>query len=85
MKLTTHLQLSAEVNKTFIYTVFIAQAYQTSTELLSTWCCAVAFFLVSGAALSQEVADGKINVQSACAVNTRYIHSPIRPRGLVLN
>jgi hypothetical protein len=29
-------------------------------------------FLASCAALSQEVADGKINVQSACAVNTRF-------------
>jgi hypothetical protein len=31
---------------------------------------AEAFFSASGTALSQEVADGKINVQSACAVNT---------------
>jgi hypothetical protein len=54
-----------------IYTVFIVQAYQMSTELLGTWCCAAAaFFSASGAALSQEVADGKIDVQSACALNT---------------
>jgi hypothetical protein len=46
--------------------VFIVQAYQTSTVLLSM----VAFFSTSGAALSQEVADGKMNVQSACALNT---------------
>jgi hypothetical protein len=32
-----------------------------------------AFFSASGAALSQEVADGKFNVQSACALITRYI------------
>jgi hypothetical protein len=38
-------------------------AYQTSTELFSTWCRAVAFFSASGTALSQEVADRKINVQ----------------------
>jgi hypothetical protein len=29
-----------------------------------------AFFSATGAAPSQEVADGKINVQSACDVNT---------------
>jgi hypothetical protein len=42
-------------------------------ELLSMWRRAAAFFSASGAAQSQEVADGKINVQSACALNTRYI------------
>jgi hypothetical protein len=31
-----------------------------------------AFFSATGAALSQEVADGKINVQTACALNTLY-------------
>jgi hypothetical protein len=54
-----------------MYTVFIVQAYQTSTELLRMWCRAAAFFSASGADLSQEVADGKINVQSACAMGTR--------------
>jgi hypothetical protein len=34
---------------------------------------AAAFFLASDALLLQEVADGKINVQSACALNTMYI------------
>jgi hypothetical protein len=38
-----------------IYTVFIVRAYQTSTELLSTWRCAAAFFSASAAALSEEV------------------------------
>jgi hypothetical protein len=38
-----------------LYTVFIVQAYQTSTEHLSTWCRAAAFFSASGAALSQEI------------------------------
>jgi predicted nucleic acid binding AN1-type Zn finger protein len=33
---------------------------------------AAAFFSASGAALSQEVTDGKMNVQSACALDTRY-------------
>jgi hypothetical protein len=56
-----------------IYTVFIVQAYQTSTELLSTWCRAVEFFSASGAALSQEAANGKINVQSVCALDIRYM------------
>jgi hypothetical protein len=54
--------------------VFIVQAYQTPTEILDTWCRAAAFFSASGAALSQEVADGQINVQSACALDTRYIY-----------
>jgi hypothetical protein len=33
---------------------------------------AQAFLSASDAAVSLEVADGKINVQSACALNTRY-------------
>jgi hypothetical protein len=33
---------------------------------------AAAFSSASGAALSQEAADGKTNVQSACAVNMVY-------------
>jgi hypothetical protein len=56
-----------------IYTVFIAQAYQMSAELLSTWCSAAALFSTTGAALSEEVTDGKINVQSACALHTRQL------------
>jgi hypothetical protein len=32
-----------------------------------------AFFSASGAALSQQVANGKINVQSACALITWYV------------
>jgi hypothetical protein len=52
--------------------VFNVQAYQIPTEVFSTWCRAVAFFSASVAALSQEVADGKINAQSASALNTRY-------------
>jgi hypothetical protein len=54
-----------------IYTVFIVHAYQTSTELLNKGCRAAVFFSASGAALSQKVADGKINVQSDCALETR--------------
>jgi hypothetical protein len=38
-----------------IYIVFIVQASQASTDLLSTWCIAAEFFLASGVALSQEV------------------------------
>jgi hypothetical protein len=49
----------------------IVQAYQTSKELLSTWCHAATFFSASGAALSQEFANGKINVQSAGALCTQ--------------
>jgi hypothetical protein len=35
--------------------------------------CAAAFFSASGAALSQEVADGKMNVQAACSLNMVYM------------
>jgi hypothetical protein len=31
------------------------------------------FLSASDAAVSQEVADGKISIQSACALNTRYM------------
>jgi hypothetical protein len=33
---------------------------------------AQAFLSASDAEVSQEVADGKISIQSACALNTRY-------------
>jgi hypothetical protein len=33
-----------------------------------------AFFSASGTALSQEVADGKINIQSARTLNKVYIY-----------
>jgi hypothetical protein len=33
---------------------------------------AQAFLSASDAAVSQEVADGKSSIQSACALNTRY-------------
>jgi hypothetical protein len=33
---------------------------------------AQAFLSESDVAVSQEVADGKIGIQSACALNTRY-------------
>jgi hypothetical protein len=33
---------------------------------------AAAFFSASGTALLQEVADSKINVQSACTLDTQY-------------
>jgi hypothetical protein len=46
------------------------------TRLLSTWCRAGAFFSASGAALS----DGKMNVQSVCALNTRYNQAYILTR-----
>jgi hypothetical protein len=52
--------------------MFIVRAYQTSMELLSTWCCTAAFFSASGVALSLEAADSKINDQSACSLDTRY-------------
>jgi hypothetical protein len=35
-----------------------------------------AFFSASGPSLLQEVADGKINVQSVCALNTVYMVEP---------
>jgi hypothetical protein len=42
-------------------------------RLLSTWCRTAAFFSESVAALSQEVPNDKMNVQSACALKTQYI------------
>jgi hypothetical protein len=65
--------------------MFIVQAHQTSMELLTMWCSMAAFFLASGAALSQEVADGKINVQSACALNTQHVHILFSPLDLYLS
>jgi hypothetical protein len=41
-------------------------------RLLSTWCCAAAFFLGKWRSSFAGNSDGKMNVQSACAVNTRY-------------
>jgi hypothetical protein len=35
--------------------------------------CVALFSSASGPALSQEAADGKINVQSACSLNTVYV------------
>jgi hypothetical protein len=37
-----------------MYTVFIVQVYQTTTELLNMWCRAAGFFSASGAALFAE-------------------------------
>jgi hypothetical protein len=55
-------------------------------RLLSTWCRAAEFLSASGAALSQEVADGKMNVKSACALNIRYIHAvKLHKRNILLN
>jgi hypothetical protein len=42
-------------------------------ELLSSWCCAAAFFSACDTMLLQEVAGGKISVQSDYALNTRYV------------
>jgi hypothetical protein len=50
--------------------MFIVQAYKMSMELFSTWCHIAAFFSVNDTAFLQEVANGKINVQSACALDT---------------
>jgi hypothetical protein len=44
--------------------VFIVQAYQTSMR--------GGIFLGKRRSDSLEVVDGKINVQSACALNTQY-------------
>jgi hypothetical protein len=44
-------------------------------KFLSMWCRVAAFFSASGAALSQ----GKMNVQSACSLNTRYFTQPRLP------
>jgi hypothetical protein len=39
--------------------------------------CAQAFWSASDAAVPREVADGKISIQSACALNTLYIFIPV--------
>jgi hypothetical protein len=39
-------------------------------RLLSTWCRAATFFSASGASTLAESSDGKMNVRSACALNT---------------
>jgi hypothetical protein len=47
---------------------------------------AQAFVSASDAAVSQEIADGNISIQSACALNTRYIFTPpLRLNGVVFN
>jgi hypothetical protein len=52
-----------------MYTVFIMQAYQTSQYVVP--CGGI--FLGKGRSSFAGSSDGKINVQSACALNTRYI------------
>jgi hypothetical protein len=34
-----------------------------------------AFLSASDAAISQEISDGKISIQSACTLNTRYYYT----------
>jgi L-asparaginase/Glu-tRNA(Gln) amidotransferase subunit D len=54
---------------THMYAVFIVQAYQTSQYAVPRGCIFVGNWRSSFAGSS----DGKMNVQSACALNTRYI------------
>jgi hypothetical protein len=51
-----------------IYTVFIVQAYQTSQYVVPRG----GIFLGKWRSPFAGNSDGKMNVQSACALNTRY-------------
>jgi hypothetical protein len=50
-----------------LYTVFIVQAYQTSQYVVQRG----GIFLRKWESSFAESSDGKMNVQSACALNTR--------------
>jgi hypothetical protein len=52
-----------------IYRVFIAQAYQTSQYVVPRG----SIFLGNWRSSFAGISDGKMNVQSACALNTRYM------------
>jgi hypothetical protein len=51
-----------------MYTVFIVKAYQTSQYVVSRG----GIFLGKWRSAFAGSSDGKMNVQSACALNTRY-------------
>jgi hypothetical protein len=55
-------------NNTHIYKVFIVQAYQTSQYVVPSGGTSLGKWRSSFA----ESSDGKMNVQSACALNTPY-------------
>jgi hypothetical protein len=52
-----------------MYTVFIVQAYQTSQYVVTR----AGIFLGKWRSSFAGSSDGKMNVQSACALNSRYI------------
>jgi hypothetical protein len=54
------------------YTVFIVQAYQTSQYVVLRG----GIFLGKWRSAFAGSSNGKMNVQSACALNTRYNHHP---------
>jgi hypothetical protein len=49
------------------------------TRLLSTWCRPAAFFLGKWRSSFAGSSDGKMNVQSACALNILYNHQQTKP------
>jgi hypothetical protein len=55
------------VKRLSIYTVFIVQAYQTSQYVVPRG----GIFLAKWRSSFAGSSDGKINVKSACALNTR--------------
>jgi hypothetical protein len=72
--------VNQNVNKfqnVWIYTVFIAQAYQTSQYVLPRG----GIFLGKCRSSFVGSSHGKMSVQSACALNTQYIqaHNEKRP------
>jgi hypothetical protein len=70
ISIIVYFSMNANINSGFlIYTVLIVQAYETSQYVvpcsgifLGKWLCSFAGSF-----------DGKLNVQSACALNTQYL------------
>jgi hypothetical protein len=56
------------LNTIYIYTVFIVQAYQTCQYVVPRG----GIFLDKWQSSFEGSSDGRMNVQSACALNTRY-------------
>jgi hypothetical protein len=57
------------IKAAYMYTVFIVQAYQTSQYAVPR--CGI--FLSKWRSSFAGSSDGKMNAQSACALNTRYL------------
>jgi hypothetical protein len=60
--------MTSDITRSCLYRVFIVQAYQTSQYVVPRGGVSLSKWRSSFAGNS----DGKMNVQSACALNTRY-------------